>query len=287
MAKRRVDTLLAERGLFPSRSSAAASVMAGEVRVGGPHGRRAAKPSELVDVEELLTLEERPQFVSRGGVKLANALASSRIEVAGRRALDVGASTGGFTDCLLQRGAREVIAVDVGYGVLDYSLRRDARACRCSSGPTRALCSARCSPLLLAAARKQELPDLATIDVSFISLQKVLAAVISCLQADYDVLALVKPQFELGRGRVGKGGVVRDAAARREALLAVGVFALSSARACAATTPPACLGPRGTARASCGSRRALSLRARVSRSSSCSRARWSRERGDGVHAPAR
>src|SRR2546421_8586747 len=126
MAKRRLDTLLAERGLFPSRTRAAASVMAGEVRL-GPGGRRAAKPGELVDVEEQLTVESRPAYASRGGIKLANALDASGLEVTGRRALDVGASTGGFTDCLLQRGARAVIAVDVGYGILDYRLRSDPR----------------------------------------------------------------------------------------------------------------------------------------------------------------
>jgi len=229
MAKRRLDTLLAERGLFPSRTRAAASVMAGEVRIGGPQGRRAAKPGELVDAQELLALDQLPQFVSRGGVKLANALEGSGVGVAGRLALDVGASTGGFTDCMLQRGAREVIAVDVGYGVLDYSLRRDPRVRVLERTNARAL-----TPALLgepatraqaAPPGAQQPPDLATIDVSFISLEKVLAPVIGCVQGDYDVLALIKPQFELGRGRVGKGGVVRDPAARREALLAVGLFA--------------------------------------------------------------
>src|SRR4029077_18496500 len=126
MGKRRLDALLAERGLFSSRSRAAASVMAGEVRV-GPGERRAVKPGELVDVEERVSVDERPSFVSRGGIKLANALAATGIEVEGRRALDVGASTGGFTDCLLQRGAREAIAVDVGYGTLSWSLRSDSR----------------------------------------------------------------------------------------------------------------------------------------------------------------
>src|SRR6476646_3729086 len=126
MRKRRLDTLLAERGLFPSRSRAAASVMAGEVRVGA-HRRRAGKPSELVEIDAELFVEPRPRYVSRGGIKLANALAASGVAVRGRRALDVGASTGGFTDCLLQAGAREVIAVDVGYGILDYGLRNDER----------------------------------------------------------------------------------------------------------------------------------------------------------------
>jgi 23S rRNA (cytidine1920-2'-O)/16S rRNA (cytidine1409-2'-O)-methyltransferase len=218
MGKRRLDTLLAERGLFPSRSRAAASVMAGEVRV-GPGGRRAAKPGELVDVEEQVVVEARPAFVSRGGIKLANALLSSGLQVEGRRALDVGASTGGFTDCLLQRGAREVIAVDVGYGTLDYRLRIDPRVSVMERTNARSL-----TPAMLPSAGHgaDGLPDLATVDVSFISLAKVLGAVLGCLAAGYDVLALVKPQFEVGRGRVGKGGVVREADDRRQALLAVG-----------------------------------------------------------------
>src|SRR5271154_1376976 len=126
VGKQRLDTLLAERGLFPSRTRAAASVMAGEVKV-GRGARRAVKPGEMVDPEELLTVDDRPAFVSRGGIKLANALDASGLSVEGARALDVCASTGGFTDCLLQRGAREVIAVDVGYGTLAWSLRTDPR----------------------------------------------------------------------------------------------------------------------------------------------------------------
>lgn len=225
MPKRRLDTLLAERGLFPSRSRAAASVMAGEVRIGGPEGRRAAKPSELVDEQERLELEQPRQFASRGGIKLANALRSTALAVAGRRALDVGASTGGFTDCLLQRGAREVIAVDVGYGLLDYRLRSDPRVQVLERTNARSLTPAMLPAPLAGTA--DELPDLATIDVSFISLEKVLGAVLGCLQDEYDVLALVKPQFELGRGRVGKGGVVRDGALRREALLSAGAAAVA------------------------------------------------------------
>jgi 23S rRNA (cytidine1920-2'-O)/16S rRNA (cytidine1409-2'-O)-methyltransferase len=222
MEKRRLDTLLAERGLFPSRTRAAASVMAGEVRVGAG-GRRAAKPGELVDVAAELTVDARPQFVSRGGIKLANALLSSGLQVSGRRALDVGASTGGFTDCLLQRGVSEVIAVDVGYGTLDYRLRCDPRVQVMERTNARAL-----TPEMLPAAASSEggPPDLATVDVSFISLAKVLGAVLACVAPHYDVLALVKPQFELGRGRVGKGGVVRGAGDRRAALVAVGMSAL-------------------------------------------------------------
>ncbi len=222
MGKRRLDTLLAERGLFPSRTRAAASVMAGEVKVGRGE-RRAAKPGEMIDTEELISVEERPAFVSRGGIKLANALDACGLDVIGRRGLDVGASTGGFTDCLLQRGAREVIALDVGYGTLDYRLRTDPRVIVMERMNARALEPAGLPPARIGA---DLLPDLATVDVSFISLTKVLRAVLGCLGEPYDVLAMIKPQFEVGRGRVGKGGVVRDPDARRGALIAVGEHAL-------------------------------------------------------------
>jgi 23S rRNA (cytidine1920-2'-O)/16S rRNA (cytidine1409-2'-O)-methyltransferase len=218
MSKRRLDTLLAERGLFTSRTRAAVSVMAGEVRVGAG-GRRAAKPSELVDPDELISVDEGPAFVSRGGVKLANALDGTDLDVSGRIAIDVGASTGGFTDCLLQRGARGVIAVDVGYGTLDYRLRIDERVTVMERTNAREL-----RPETLPADGPR--PDLAVIDVSFISLTKVLGAVLGCLEPGYDVMAMIKPQFEVGRGRVGKGGVVRDPADRRSALIAVGECAL-------------------------------------------------------------
>jgi 23S rRNA (cytidine1920-2'-O)/16S rRNA (cytidine1409-2'-O)-methyltransferase len=243
MRKRRLDTLLAERGLFPSRSRAAASVMAGEVRV-GVHGRRAAKPSELVEVDAELIVEPRPRYVSRGGIKLANALTDSGLAVAGRRALDVGASTGGFTDCLLQNGAREVIAVDVGYGILDYGLRNDARVHVLERTNARSLV-----PDMLPGGDRRdgaaELPDLATIDVSFISLGKVLGAVLGCLAAGYDVLALVKPQFELGRARVGRGGVVRDPAARRTALVQAGCAAVELGAAVVSYHSSGLPGPKG------------------------------------------
>ncbi len=242
MPKRRLDTLLAERGLFASRSRAAASVMAGEVRLGAGR-RRAEKAGEMVDDAELVTLEARPGYVSRGGIKLANALATSGVEVSGRRALDVGASTGGFTDCLLQRGVRQVIAVDVGYGTLDYSLRVDPRVVVMERRNARAL-----TPALIEAASGEALadpPDLATIDVSFISLGKVLGAVIGCLAEDYEILALVKPQFELGRGRVGRGGVVRDSAERREALLGVGAQALALGAAVIGYHSSELPGPKG------------------------------------------
>ena len=152
-------------------------------------------------------------FVSRGGTKLENALAATGLEVAGRRALDVGASTGGFTDCLLRRGAAGVIAVDVGYGQLDWGLRNDPRVTVLERVNARAL-----TPDQL-----PHTPDLVTIDVSFISLAKIFPAVLACLAERYDVLALVKPQFEVGRALASKGrGVIRDPADRRMALVAVG-----------------------------------------------------------------
>jgi 23S rRNA (cytidine1920-2'-O)/16S rRNA (cytidine1409-2'-O)-methyltransferase len=241
MGKRRLDTLLAERGLFPSRSRAAASVMAGEVRVGRGE-RRALKPGELVDVGERVSVQEHPEFVSRGGIKLANALAETGLEVQGRRALDVGASTGGFTDCLLQRGAQEVIAVDVGYGILSFELRRDPRVHVMERTNARGL-----TLQMLPAPRFGHvgLPDLATIDVSFISLAKVLGAVLGCLGRRYDVLALVKPQFEVGRGRVGKGGVVREAEDRRAVLVAAGQTALALGAAVLGYHSSGLPGPKG------------------------------------------
>ena len=152
-------------------------------------------------------------FVSRGGIKLENALIATALEVAGRRALDVGASTGGFTDCLLRRGATDVIAVDVGYGQLDWGLRNDPRVTVLERVNARAL-SVEMLPYT---------PDLVTIDVSFISIAKILPAVLGCLAESYDVLALVKPQFEVGRALASKGrGVIRDPADRRAALVGAG-----------------------------------------------------------------
>ena len=214
MAKRRLDTLLAERGLFDSRSRAAAAVIAGEVRVGG---RPARKPGEMVADGAPLDVAERPPFVSRAGIKLRNALDAFGIDPAGRRALDVGASTGGFTDCLLQRGAAAVIALDVAYGELHWRIRNDPRVTVMERRNARTI-------------SRDELPyapDLIVIDVSFISLAKVLPAVLGTAAPRFDCLALVKPQFEVGRERVGKGGVVRSADDRRSALVAVGEDARS------------------------------------------------------------
>jgi 23S rRNA (cytidine1920-2'-O)/16S rRNA (cytidine1409-2'-O)-methyltransferase len=207
--KSRIDAVLAARGLFPSRSAAAGAVRAGEVRV-GEDGPIALRPSQLVEPEATLLVDPGPRYVSRGGVKLENALNALGIDVEGRECLDVGASTGGFTDCMLQRGAARVAALDVAYGQLDLRLREDPRVVVIERTNAREI-----EPTDLPFA-----PVLATVDVSFISLTKVLPAVARCLAPAGEVLAMVKPQFELGRERVGRG-VVRSAADRREAILLV------------------------------------------------------------------
>jgi 23S rRNA (cytidine1920-2'-O)/16S rRNA (cytidine1409-2'-O)-methyltransferase len=209
----RIDALLAQRGLFPSRSAAAGAVRAGEVRLGAD-GPLALRPSQLVEAEAALVVATGPRYVSRGGVKLDNALDILGIDVSGRDCLDVGASTGGFTDCLLQRGAARVVALDVAYGQIDLRLREDPRVTVVERLNARGL-----QPTDLPYP-----PELATVDVSFISLAKVLPAIARCLAPGGEVLAMVKPQFELGRERVGKG-VVRDAGDRREAVLEVALAA--------------------------------------------------------------
>jgi 23S rRNA (cytidine1920-2'-O)/16S rRNA (cytidine1409-2'-O)-methyltransferase len=213
VGKQRIDALLTERGLFETRSRAAAAVLAGAVRL--PDGRRAEKPGQLVPDDQPLSVAEAPRYVSRGGLKLERALREFELDPSGRRCLDVGASTGGFSDCLLQHGAAGVVALDVAYGELHWRLRNN--------------------PLVAVVERKNAralepgdlpwTPDLVVADVSFISLTKVLPAVVGSVAPRFDCLALVKPQFEAGREHVGKGGVVRSPEARRGALLSVGRFA--------------------------------------------------------------
>jgi 23S rRNA (cytidine1920-2'-O)/16S rRNA (cytidine1409-2'-O)-methyltransferase len=234
MRRVRLDNLLSERGVFPSRSRAAASVLAGEVML-LPERRRAQKPGQLVPEDVELELREGPAYASRGGVKLANALDALGVEVAGRRALDIGASTGGFTDCLLQRGAEHVVALDVAYGQLAWSLRSDHRVTVIERSNARSLIA---SELPYA-------PDLIVIDVSFISVVKVLGAALACAATCFDCLALVKPQFEVGRGLVGKGGVVRDPEARRSALVAVGAAARERGAAVLGYASSGLPGPKG------------------------------------------
>jgi 23S rRNA (cytidine1920-2'-O)/16S rRNA (cytidine1409-2'-O)-methyltransferase len=234
MAKVRLDTLLHRRGMFASRSRAAASVLAGEVRL-AEGGALADKPGLMVAEDVRLTLAEAPGFVSRGGLKLANALEATGADPRDRRCLDVGASTGGFTDCLLQRGAEHVVAVDVGYGELDWGLRNDERVTVLERTNARAL-----QPSQLPYA-----PDFAVADVSFISLRTVMPAVLRCLDARFDALLLCKPQFEAGRERVGKHGVVRDPAVRREALLSVAAAAQALGAAVRGFASSGLPGPKG------------------------------------------
>ena len=232
--KVRLDALLAERGLFPSRTRAAASVLAGEVLLGDGR-RRADKPGQLVTDDVSVEVAARDAYVSRGGRKLANGLDVRGLEVAGRRCLDVGASTGGFTDCLLQRGAQHVVALDVAYGELDWTLRTDERVTVIERRNAREL-TVDALPWR---------PDMITVDVAFISLAKVLPAVLACATGRYDALALVKPQFEVGRERVGKGGVVRDVSDRRAALLAAAVNARQIGSAVLGFAPSGLPGPKG------------------------------------------
>jgi 23S rRNA (cytidine1920-2'-O)/16S rRNA (cytidine1409-2'-O)-methyltransferase len=209
-----LDALLSQRGVFPSRARAAASVLAGDVLL-LPGRKRAQKPGQLVPEDVQVEVAKGREFVSRGGIKLANALMAIALDVTGRLALDVGASTGGFTDCLLQHGAEHVVCVDVGYGQLDWRLRSDDRVTVIERRNARSL-------------RREELPyapDLIVIDVSFISLKSVLPATLESAAERFDCLALVKPQFEVGREHVGSSGVVRNSAQRRRALIELGLEA--------------------------------------------------------------
>ena len=231
--KVRLDSLLAERGLFPSRTKAAAAVIAGEVSV---DGEPAGKPGQMVSGDPDLEVAERPRFVSRGGRKLEAALEQTGLDPGGRRCLDVGASTGGFTDCLLKAGAAAVAAVDVGYGDLAWELRNDPQVTVLE----------RTNARYLEAGDLPFLPDLIVADCSFISLTKLLPAVLGTAAEQFDALVMVKPQFELGRGRVGRGGVVRERAEREEAVLAVAGFARESCGAAVLGFAPSGLpGPKG------------------------------------------
>ncbi len=206
----RLDQLLVERGLVETRSRAQALVLAGKIRVGeGDGARRDRKPGDLVDVATTVAVEAPEPYVSRGGYKLAAALDAFEIDPAGLVALDVGASTGGFTDVLLQRGATRVYALDVGRGQLADQLRRDPRV----------VSMERTNARELTAQRLPEPIDLAVIDVSFISLDKILGPVVATLRPGpvHHIVALVKPQFEAGRGRTDHG-VVRDPTIHREVL---------------------------------------------------------------------
>jgi len=215
MARRtRLDAELVRRGLARSREQAAELIAAGRVEV---RGTAAAKPAAMVDPADPVRVRDdgSPTYVSRGGHKLAGALAGFGLTVTGRRCLDAGASTGGFTDVLLRAGAAEVVAVDVGYGQLAWALRTDARVRVHDRTNVRSL-----TPELIGGP-----VDLVVADLSFISLRLVLPALAACTGPGGDLVPMVKPQFEVGRERVGPGGVVRDPALRAEAVLSVAAAA--------------------------------------------------------------
>ncbi|MEK7715565.1 MAG: TlyA family RNA methyltransferase [candidate division NC10 bacterium] len=232
MARARIDRLLVDRGLVEGREQAARHIMAGEVLV---DGKRVDKAGALVASDAAVELQGRAPYVSRGGEKLIHALETFQVKVAGRVCLDVGASTGGFTDCLLQRGAVRVYAVDVGTAQLDAKLRKDPRVVVMEQTNARAL-----DPRIFG-----DQPTLAVIDVSFISLEKILPAVFGVLSPRGEVLALVKPQFEVGREAVGKGGVVRDSALHRAAVARLARFAVLRGWHVLGVTASPLRGPKG------------------------------------------
>jgi 23S rRNA (cytidine1920-2'-O)/16S rRNA (cytidine1409-2'-O)-methyltransferase len=226
----RLDQLLVQRELAPSRERAQALILAGVVRVDGGRADRAAAP---VAEDAQLVVDAGPQYVSRGGDKLAGALDALGVEVAGKVAIDVGSSTGGFTDVLLQRGVVRVHAVDVGKGQLDWSLRQDPRVVVHEGVNARE------------GVPVEEPVDIVVADVSFISLRLALPPALSKLRDGGEVVALVKPQFEAGRDAVGKGGVVRDADARADAVVAVANDLASRGFGVVAVTPSPIAGREG------------------------------------------
>lgn len=206
LKKQRIDLLMVERGLVPSRERAQAEIMAGNVFV---NGQRVDKAGDRIDSQANIDIRgEAIPYVSRGGLKLEKALASFNIDLKDKVCIDIGASTGGFTDCMLKNGASKVFAVDVGYGQLAWSLRQDPRV----------VCMDRTNIRYVKPEDIGELADFASIDVSFISLVKVLPAVIKLLREDGELVCLIKPQFEAGRDKVGKKGVVRDKGVHGEVL---------------------------------------------------------------------
>ena len=231
--KKRIDTLLVERKICQSRERAKALVMSGRVLVNQlPCDKPGTRYPE--DVAIVVKGDDLP-YVSRGGLKLEAGLKANRIDCTGMICMDVGASTGGFTDCLLQNGAELVFAVDVGYGQLAWSLRQDSRVVVIERTNIRTM-----DPAVITRP-----VDLATIDTSFISLKIVVPAVLPFLKDDGIVLALIKPQFEAGKGRVSKGGVVKDAALHAEIIADLCTFFSSLSLACGPVSPSPILGPKG------------------------------------------
>lgn len=232
MRKERVDLLLVERGLAANRSQAQRMIMAGKVRV---EGQIVPKPAMQVALEAQIEIEERPRFVSRGGEKLEAALEAFGVDVCGKVCVDVGASTGGFTDCLLQHGAKKVFAVDVGQGILHWKLRQDARVVVLEDTNARFL------------TKIAERPDIVTIDVSFISLKSLLGVIRRWFEGEKgQVIALIKPQFEAGREQTAQGkGVIRDPRIHEAVLQDVLAFAESEAYQIAGLIRSPLKGPKG------------------------------------------
>ena len=230
--KDRLDRLLVELKLSPTRAKAKALILAGRVKV---DSRVVDKAGTLVSPGSDIEVTQPSRFVSRGGEKLEYALERFSLNIEDKTALDVGASTGGFTDCLLQHGAGKVYAVDVGYGQLAWSLRTDERVVVLERTNARGL-----TPEMF-----DERPQLATIDVSFISLNLVLGPVADVLDEHGEIIALIKPQFEAGRKQVGKGGVVRDPAVHEQVIEKVGAFAESIGLISKGTVESPLLGPAG------------------------------------------
>ncbi len=237
MPRARLDQALVERGLCPSREKAQRAILAGLVRVAG---QLARKPSDLVLPGDPLTLDAPERYVSRGGAKLEHGLRHFQIVVTGATAIDLGASTGGFTDCLLQHGAARVYAVDVGRGQLAWKLRRDARVIVMEQTNARYLTRSDFPPEFAGAA-------LIVVDCSFISLQKIIPPAVALLEECGKILALVKPQFQAGKAEAGRGkGVIRDPVIHARVLNELKSFAAETAGLCwAGETASPLLGPAG------------------------------------------
>jgi 23S rRNA (cytidine1920-2'-O)/16S rRNA (cytidine1409-2'-O)-methyltransferase len=214
--KERLDVLLFDKGLFESREKCKSAIMAGSVWI---DGIREDKPGTKFPVDCKIEIRENAiPFVSRGGFKLAKAVSTFGLELGGKVCLDIGASTGGFTDCMLQNGAEKVVAIDVGYGQLAWDLRNDPRV----------ICMERTNIRYVKPEDIGFLSDFASIDVSFISLTKVIPAVSGLLKEEAEIVCLIKPQFEAGRGKVGKHGVVRESSIHKEVIQSVVSFILAS-----------------------------------------------------------
>lgn len=228
----RADELIVVQGHAESRSKAKAMILAGDVRIGDQVIRR---PAELLPVDTVFSVAQPPRYVSRGGLKLEHALAAFQIDARDKVAADLGASTGGFTDCLLQHGARRVYAIDVGYGQLDYRLRQDKRVVIMERTNVRYV------------EKLPESVDLVTIDVSFISLEHILPVAARLLKPDGDAIALIKPQFEAGKDAVDRKGVVRDEKTRMQVVERILTFAVTHSLAPRGLTRSPLVGPAGNA----------------------------------------